>query len=63
MKKLKLLKINKVELNKLEQGRIKGGACTNYDCQCYGNYGPYTNICDIDVELDIRSSHGYLPQL
>lgn len=60
MKTLKLLRINKNELNAPELSRIKGGACTNYDCQCDGNYYEPVTITDIDVELDIRSTHGYM---
>jgi len=60
MKRLKLLKINKRELGSPELTRIKGGTCTNYNCQC-NSISP--DLGYTDMYLDMYSEGGYLPQL
>ena len=60
MKKLSLLKLNDPKvLEKEELKKVKGGNCSDMNCQCNGSFENGNGSAFVDQTLDFRETAGY----
>lgn len=50
VKKIKLVEVSSKSIQKKDLGKLKGGICSSYDCQCGGTFS--TSMTDAVLEDD-----------
>ena len=50
VKKIKLVEVSSKFIQKKDLGKLKGGICSSYDCQCGGTFS--TSMTDAVLEDD-----------